>query len=424
LPALMLFPESYAIRLPHLPLVSIAEYSLIPIGIAALGRHIRRGSFSLMDFLVVAYLFGEAVTELTREPILNTGVFYVVNFFIQIVLTYFVGRTLIEPNLRLITVRRIVLLFLVLVPLGLFEWRFSQDLFGIFGERVLRLGNVQTGIQIRDGHGRLGVSFTDAEIAGIALGMTMCLNSWLAYLYRHKMGARLGKLMMDLEKRHIPGLLFLLCLFLNQSRGPQGATVLGYLFLQIPRFKKPKLPLIAITIVVACLCVLGYQRINGSVPSDPGAPMTEQQMSTYYRVQMNQLYPPLAEEGGWFGWGMTDCPEIPGMRSIDNEFLRVWLVQGKYGFYLLLLIAFETFRTLIARIWTFRGEEDRAFVVSMLAAMTILFVTLATVWMGEQLPQFGFLLVGWSQSIMPTSSSRRVMVEGDRPRFQFRRVFG
>ena len=116
---------------------------------------------------------------------------------------------------------------------------------------------------------------------------------------------------------------------------------------------------------------------------------------------MNEAYAPVAEKGGWLGWGGTGVPVVGGMKSIDNEFLRVHLVQGELGYIVFVLICAESIRTAIAQFWRFRALEDRVFACSMLAVFTILWITLYTVFMGAQLPQFAFLLIGWGQSIVP-----------------------
>jgi hypothetical protein len=112
------------------------------------------------------------------------------------------------------------------------------------------------------------------------------------------------------------------------------------------------------------------------------------------------------------------------VQSVDNEFLLVYLGQGRLGFILFLLIAAESVRTPWVRSWRLEGLDDRVFAVSIVAALVMLWIALATVYMGAQLPQFGFLLIGWGQSIVPGST---VPAASEEPAtnsvFFFRRVF-
>jgi hypothetical protein len=76
------------------------------------------------------------------------------------------------------------------------------------------------------------------------------------------------------------------------------------------------------------------------------------------------------------------------------------------------------------RSWRLQAPEDQAFAIVLLAAMTVFWISITTVWMGEQLPQIAFLLIGWSQSILPLSTGPAAAPElAVRSRFAFRRVF-
>ena len=122
---------------------------------------------------------------------------------------------LIEPDLRLATVRRFVILVLLDGIPGLYEWRMGQSLYGMFGQKFLGIPTSLGSVQFRNGHGRMGAVFGDGELAGIAFAMTFCLNAWLVYLRRVKAPVDLGKKLTKLEKYHVPGLLLLLYVWLD-----------------------------------------------------------------------------------------------------------------------------------------------------------------------------------------------------------------
>ena len=426
LPALLLLPDGYALRFPHFPAISAAQSALIPIGAVALYRLLRNGIPSLMDILVTLFIFSSTLSEVLRERVMNDGIFAAMISFISIFLAYAAGRMIIEPGLRLATVRRFVILILLLGPLGLYEWRMGQSLYGIVGQRIFNLDSVRTFIQMRSGHGRMAVSFNDAELAGVVFGMTAALNVWLVYLNKWRgSAAHLGRSLGWLENYHIPGLLLLLYIYLTQSRGPLLAVGVAYLILQIPKFKNKKAAtaLVAILIAVAALGAYQYFSHYTNV-SDPNSVVNEQQGSALYRRQMNELYQPIVKAGGFLGWGVLSRPVLPGMFSIDNEFLLVHLSYGNSGYILFVLIAVETFRRLIMRSWRLEAPEDQAFAVALLAAMAVFWISISTVFMGEQTPQIAFLLIGWSQSVSPVSTRPVAVPEGRlRPRFSFRRIF-
>jgi hypothetical protein len=424
LPALILTPNGYAFRLPHLPGLSVAEWALVPIACVAIKRLIARGKPSVMDVLVVLFVSSSAVSEVLRENVMNDGIFLAIDNFISFLMAYAVGRSLIEPGRRLVTVRRFVILVLMLTPVGLIDWRLGQNVYGIIGERVFGSFATEPFIQMRAGHGRVAATFNDAELAGIVFGITFALNSWLVYLSRKRTTAGLGPTMTALEKYHIPGLVLFALLYMTQSRGPLIAVGAAFLILQISRFKNTRLATCIVAILMAVGAYGGYVYFSHYTNvSNQSAVADEQQGSALYRRQMNVLYQPIVKQGGWLGWGRLSYPTLPGMRSIDNEFLRSHLAYGTLGWFFFILVMAENFRSLVTRSWQLRSLEDRAFAISMLGAIAVFWITITSVYMGEQLPQIAFLLMGWSQSIAPGASEAALVPDAAPGRFAFRRVF-
>ena len=423
LPSLLLLPAGFGVRLPHLPYLSASEYVLIPIGVVGLTRHIKGGSFRIMDALVFLFWASFLTTEILHEPVLNDGILASIELFISQILAYSVGRQLIEPDLRFKTIRRFVIFILLLFPFGVYEWRFAQSVYGIIAAKFgITLGEIGAGIQMRGGRGRLEVSFSGGEFAGTVIGATFALNAWLIFVNKARrvdLGNRLAKL----EKYHIPELVMVLCIYLTQSRGAMISFAAAFIILQIPKFKKIKLA----TIVVIVLFAVGGLGAKGYFASSVAideASMTEQQHSTYYRQQMNEAYQSVAELGGLFGWSEGAVPEVGGQKSIDNHFLLVHLMQGELGFILLILVAAESIRTAIAKAWSFEAQEDRVLACSMLAIFTIFWITYYTVFMGAQMPEITFLMLGWGQSIVAgRASTALVTAPVGQSKFTLRRVF-
>ncbi len=425
LPALLLLPNGYGFRLPHMPDISAAQFALIPIGAVALFRLVRSGIPSLVDILVVLFIIGTGASEILRERVMNDGIHLTFTAFVSIFLAYATGRKIIEPGLRLATVRRIVILVLLLGPLGLYEWRLGQNLYGIAGEKIFETTAVRPNVQMRAGHGRMAVSLSDAELAGIVFGMAIALNSWLFYMYKAQSKEDRGKLIARLQLLHLPGLMLFLYLLMTQSRGPLIASAAAILILQIPRFKSRRLGTCIVAVILAAgaygsyLFFLHYTNVANRFSIT-----NEQQGSAVYRRQLNEFYKTVVDQGGWLGWGYLSHPNLPGLASIDNEYLLVQLSYGQLGFALFLLIGAETFRRLIVLVWKLNAPGDEAFAVSMLAAMAVFWITIYTVYMGEQLPQVAFLLIGWSQSLKPQSVEANANENlPAQSKFAFKRVF-
>jgi hypothetical protein len=426
LPALLLLPNGYVFNVPHMPAISAAQGALIPIGAIALYRLVRSGVPSFLDILMVLFMICLGVSEITREHVTNDGVFLTFTAFLSIFLAYVTGRKIIEPGLRHATVKRIIILILLMGPLGFYEWRMGQSLYGVVGQEFFQTTAVQSNVQLRAGRGRMAVSFNDAELAGIVFGMTLALNSWLFYRTKAQSSDSPKELPGWLEKVHLPGVLLFGYLLLTQSRGPLIGMAAAAVILQIPRFKSRKLATCGVVLLLATAAYGSYLYfLRYTNVADRLALADERRGSAVYRRQMNELYQPIAQEGGWLGWGYLSHPRIGGMPSIDNEYLLIQLSYGKLGLILFLLIGAETFRRLIVNVWRLKAREDTAFAVSLLGAMAVFWITIYTVYMGEQLPQVAFLLIGWSQSIVPASAEASAIVEVPaRPKFAFKRVFG
>jgi hypothetical protein len=275
LPCLLLLPDDYSLRLPHLPPLSAAQFALLPLGFVGLSRLIRSRSFALMDILVVLFATSVGLSEILHEPVINDGIFSAIDAFVSLVLAYMAGRMLIEPDLRFATVRRFVTLVLLNGIPAIYELRMGQSLYGVIGARFLGI-DIREGMQLRNGHARIGAVFGGGECAGIAFGMTYCLHAWLVYLRRLKVPVDLGETLTKLEKYHVPGMLLLLYVYLTQSRGPQIALCAGIVLLQIPRFKNTRV----MTLVVGVLLLAGYLGTSAyfaSYASVGQAATTEQQ---------------------------------------------------------------------------------------------------------------------------------------------------
>jgi hypothetical protein len=428
LPSLLLLPQDYSYRIPHLPPFSAAEFALMPIGLVAFSQHLRKGSFRLMDALVFLFWVSWSASEIVGEPLMNDAILRAVSAIVFYLLAYATGRRLIEPDLRLETVRRIVIFILLLGPLGLYEWRFQAPTYAVFARKVLAISSTSTydfmgGIQLRNGRGRMTVSLGGGEPAGIVIALTFALNAWLVFLNRAGTKLDLGKRFAKLEKYHVPGLLLLLYLWFTQSRGPMIALAAGFPILQIPRLKNTKL---AVGLVAMLLIVGGVgaqQYFARYTETKVLSTVSEEQSTAIYRREMLIAYLSVAEMGGWLGWA-SEIPSVGGMKSIDNQFLLVHLAQGEFGYIVWILIVAESVRTGVARILTLQASEDRAFACSALAGLAILWISYYTVYMGAQLPQITFLLLGWSQSITAARTSTATVTAPDaQPKFAFRRVF-
>jgi hypothetical protein len=409
------------IRLPHLPPLSPGSGALIPIGLSLLFRPKTRWKFRRMDLWVVVFMISLGLSEVLRENIMKDGLVQWSQDFIEMFLVYIVGRQLIEPNLRLETVKRIIFLFVCQTPFALYERRISQNVWLNLARNVF---GVETGwfVQIRGGTDRIATVFGHAILAGMMFVVAFALNYYLAQIYKLDK-TRLGPRMSMLQKYRVPFLALPLMLLLTGSRMPMACGVLCYLLLQIPRFKNMRTGLIVILLVVGVGGGTIYSLFQAYTNVTDEQELTEAQSSAVYRKVLLVNYAPVVEEGGWLGWGVNSIPRVGGQVSIDNQYLILQLGQGRLGEYTFLLLGFEGLLALAICAVRFKSRESLFLVFSLMGALIGIFVALSTVSLYEQATQVLFLILGWSQSLQDLSPQGASALSSlPEPKFRFKRV--
>jgi hypothetical protein len=421
LPCLLLLPSYYAFKVPHLPAQSAAEWALFPLGIALLITRGSRPPLRRMDLWVALFMVSLGTSELLRETSTKDGLALFANAFVQVFFAYVVGRCLIEPNLRLPTSRRIVLLLLCLTPAILFEYRMGQNPWITIGNRLFQF-EIRSFVQIREGHPRVQACFGHAILAGILFFIVLLLNSSLSDIYKRDK-LRLGPLFSSLEHYHVPAVLLLLFLLLTRSRGPLIGAVVGLSILQIPKFRSMKVGAVVVTLVLLIAGTMAYSYFEKYAEATNTSNESEQQSSAAYRRDLLKNYEPIKEEGGWLGWGELSFPKVSSQPSIDNYYLLLQLSQGKFGLYLFLLMAAEAVFAAGRFAFTFRARESRFFAFICMGALAGLFLSLYTVYLGGQVVQVCFLLLGWSQSLQDTGEIDSPSAAERIQKYRFKRVF-
>jgi hypothetical protein len=426
LPTTVLVASYYSFRLPHLPELSAGTGALIPIAIAVIMRPPRPWRFTRMDIWVGLFIFSAMVSEVVREDpfVRKDAISYCLAQWVEMGIGYIVGRQLIEPYLRVATIKRIVFLFMFLTPFSLYEFRMGRNPWLWIGTFFFRIPGLNPYEQFRNGEARVASCFGHAITAGIMFMIVLALNYYLVQLYKLDKNC-LGPWMSRLQKFRIPILVLLLFLYMTGSRMPQACTVLCFLFLQIPRF--PDLRVGAIIVLILAMIGGGffYTKYVGLTSMSSDAASNEAQTSAIYRKQMNEAYAPILAAGGWLGYGISSHPVVPGLESTDNNYLMIQLAQGRFGFVTFVMIAVDSVFTLVVFAFRFKSRESLFLVFSLMGAIIGIFVSLITVAMLAQLIQVVFLLVGWAQSLQDTRVVGVVeagTVPVSNAKFKFKRV--
>jgi hypothetical protein len=425
LPFTFLMPYYYGFRLPHLPPISAGDAALIPLGISLLIKPRTPWRFKRTDLWVLIFVISYAISEVTHDNSPKDGLsLWMQVGFTEMFLGYIVGRQMIEPALRLETVKRIIFLFMLQTPFALYEFRFGQNPWLNVGRGFFGLDDVAWFVQLRGGTARISTCFSGAIGAGMAFMVAVGLNYYLVQIYKRNK-TKLGERMSQLQKFRLPFFLLPLFVYMTGSRMPLACTVLTFLFTQIPRFKTIRTGAIVILLLVGIGGGAVYAYFEKYTSVEENDQMDEAQTSAIYRKDLLINYAPILEAGGWIGWGSLNPPLVVGQASIDNGYMLVQLTQGKLGRYTFELMCFESVLALALCARRFKSRESQFLVFSLMGAMIGLIVSLTTVPLGEQMTQIFFMLLGWTQSLQDTSvvgASANAASELPEPKFRFKRV--
>jgi hypothetical protein len=142
--------------------------------------------------------------------------------------------------------------------------------------------------------------------------------------------------------------------------------------------------------------VAGGVAMNDYLDIKPGTVMTMSQESAMYRKVLFEKYFAVALDHAWFGWGLTTWPKVPGMESIDNYYLLLSLMHGVPASAMLLAMMIGGAVQCVRRGFSEPvGSLSPAFTFA--GIFVAIFVSLATVYMGEQVQPVFFFMLGWAQ---------------------------
>lgn len=148
-----------------------------------------------------------------------------------------------------------------------------------------------------------------------------------------------------------------------------------------------------------------------------------------YRAELTEKYKAIVLDNLWFGWGRNTWPKVGGMVSIDNYYLLLSLMHGLTATLLLVaLMGWTMLRCLI------RGMKEPARYNSLsfcfLGIMMMMFISLGTVYLGENLIPVFFFVAGWAEGHLqrplmsePSQATDLATKVADEPKvFRFKHV--
>jgi O-Antigen ligase len=423
LPVLLLLPAIYDLRIPHLPAVSGYDAVLLPLGIAALVCRSHNWRFQRNDLWVIAFALGALYTDY-----LNLGPITALDNFLEPgplggVLAYIIGKLLIEQTgNRKPFANRMVVLLTAVGFISVTEFIGKRNMFVAISHRFFGHADYW-GDELRSGFLRVKGPFMGAEEAGIVFLVGFFLALWIWSLNRYQNNQQEPKYF-GLHRSTIYIVGILLGSAMTLSRGPLLGIGAGFLVARIGLVKKRRLA-VALALVLIAVASFGARQRAAAYSSKYNDQSTnaiagedESEASAMYRTRLYNVYEPVAQKGGLFGWSATAYPRVGAFSSIDNEYLLLWVTQGKVGLTLFLLIVAEGALAIVLAIRRSQLATDTWFYYCLGGMLAGLAVVLITVFLAGQGYILFFLCSGWIQSLPDDRWARR-----HHSRFSFRRVY-
>lgn len=401
LPALFLVPTYYILAIPHFIGFSASDAAIIPITVAAVIKYRRQWRWQRADlWLLLFAAFGGYSYGINY----STGLREFCQRMILAVSPYIVGKLLIEQEgIRKRVVRRMAWLSAIVALISIVEFRLGRNLFAIFYTPLFHKGppNVE---QVRHGFERVQGPFQHAIAAGMIFGSVWILALWLSRTNKQELGGDEPKLF-GLRRSWFLMACAFAGMLMTMSIGPWMGAALAFAIAWISRAKSVKSVTIAVAFIVLIASSAGYSFMEGYTSSNINDAQSYVQEDAIYRRQLLTNYLPIAEAGGWFGWGRR-VPAVPGQNSVDNEYLVLALMRGLLGLTMFVLLGCEAAGALIHKArWPAR-PQDFSFAITLLAVLAGIWLALGTVYLQAQVRALYYLFLGWGLAEWRFSADR------------------
>jgi len=208
----------------------------------------------------------------------------------------------------------------------------------------------------------------------------------------------------------ITAMLFLGAL-MTVARGPWVGAVVAAAVAAVGRAKDRRRALMISGAVLTLGALAGAVALNNYLDIKPGTVMTMSEESAMYRKVLFEQYFAIAVDHAWFGWGLTTWPKVPGMESIDNYYLLLSLMHGLPATLMLVFLMLGSVVQCVRR-GLAEPRENNSPVFAFAGIFIAIFVSLGTVYLGEQVLPILFFTLGWAQGWLKSGGSLAVVGAG------------
>ena len=421
LPALMFFPMVNQLWIPNVPHPNINQAAIIAITVIYLLFHRSSWRWSIMDILILGFTFSTVFSEYLNTSFVKAEhfAFYTLG---SVVFPYAMAKALIEPSgMRIPVSKRLVFMLFVLAVISAYQFRMGVNPFISALKYLIPDGNFEDIdiFQMRWGYLRITGPFFHSIIFGGMLTVAIIFQLWLKENALWSSKRKTQVLMLGL----FGGLL------MTFARGPWAGLAIALVFIfLLKRFGNPvKITNLCIALASTGIVLFILLAKTRTAQGSRGTRYQAEEFSSInYRIELINKYSDVLVRGGLWGYG-SDAPLTEGMKSIDNEFLRLGLNFGAMGLGLFLLMGYMQ----LTRLANYRNKKhdplNASFALTLMASLVCIAATISTVALLVQLQALFFILFGWSESLLiesPEKEEAPAVVPRDTRAtpFQFKRI--
>ena len=396
LPSLLLLPDAYHTTLAGIPKVSFNQIIGMTVLAFVLDRYRRQWKISVMDLLVFAL-----VAVMGTSEYMAAGYSEAQNLTFGLIAgciaPYLIARIVIPAeNLHVAAARQFVILIFAVSIISVYEFKMGLDLFFELLRPVFPGQGTGWVVTFRYGFARIAGPFAHCILAGVIFGVAFRLQRWLEWGGNWE--SRFKKFPNSpLSKARSITLMVTFACIMTMARGPWVGGIIGGLMMLIGRSKKRNAMLTTVLLLAGLVLPPAYIGFNSYMDAKPGIKMSESQQTALYRKELMEKYSDIVIEHLKLGWGRTLWPKVQGMPSIDNYFLLLTLMHGAIatGIFLSLFL-WSGPRLLYMGMHEPIGTNSLSFTFAGILLMVL--ISLATVYLGENLTPVLFLIFGWAEA--------------------------
>lgn len=405
LPAILLLPDYFTTKIiPGVPPLSFNQSAILPCALLFFMFNDRKWKFSFTDVLVVGY-----VCAITYSEYINIDYKEAQNLCFILVTTallpYILTKGIVEPyGLREAFAKRLAILFTICAATLTYETRMGQPLIRIFLDRFFP-GQGYWVTTFRWGFARAAGPYGHSIVSGMMFVVAYRVTRWIQWAghWREPVPWLSRRLPFRLDKATFFSLATLAGLLLTLVRGPWIGALAAAGLIFVCRSKNRGA---YITIAIALFLVVGIPTMISFyeyVSVGRANAISVAQESAAYRYELIVEYGQIAAERLYWGWGRNMWPHVPGMPSIDNNFLLLALNHGAVAVVLFNLAQLWLMFHLL-RLGMKRRLEDpvAALAFSLAGIIVAMIVSLGTVGLLSNITQLFFMMLGWSDGVVKT----------------------